>query len=96
LDIEDFGKKPPKNVVFWKASYNKARNILRRFLPKAPLALKASGFVWEEEPIFWNSPLLFSTKKGRQKKGKPYDKVGRGREGAFFLQKKEKERKKNK
>jgi hypothetical protein len=80
LDIFDFGKKP-------EASYNKARNLLRRFLPKAPLL---------EEPIFWNSPLLFSTKKGRQKKGKPYDKVGRGREGAFFLQKKEKERKKNK
>jgi hypothetical protein len=35
--------KPPKNVVFWKASYNKARNLRRRFLPKAPLL---------EEPFF--------------------------------------------
>jgi hypothetical protein len=62
LDIEDFGKKPPKNYVFWKASYNKARNLRRRFLPKAKLALKAEGFVWEEEPIFWKS-----SKKGKER-----------------------------
>jgi hypothetical protein len=56
LDIFDFGKKPPKNVVFWKASYNKARNLRRRFLPKAPLL---------EEPFFGNL-----RKKGNRRLGK--------------------------
>jgi hypothetical protein len=37
LDIEDFGKKPEAS---------RARNLRRRFLPKAPLL---------EEPIFWKS-----------------------------------------
>jgi hypothetical protein len=46
--------KPSKKLRFLEASYKKARNLRRRFLPKAKLALKAEGFVWEEEPFFGN------------------------------------------
>jgi hypothetical protein len=51
--------KPPKNVVFWKASYNKARNLRRRF---------REPFIWKDRRLERKDTFDIERRKKEKKK----------------------------